>query len=88
VVAPCYSHVVSFFRRRRARRPTESVSSGEQVKSYPNKYSTRPESEEAPAGVIFARPAAEQPSTVPHELVEYLGESRVSSEVMDAVREG
>jgi hypothetical protein len=56
------------------------------VEHHDDVYFTRPGDEDAPTGVIFTRPPAKQPADVPPELLQYLAESHVSSEVLDAVR--
>lgn len=71
---------------RKASRSTRPGISDQQIVSYTNVYSTRPEGEDAPAGTIYTRPAEKQPPEVPLELVRYLEDSRVSADVLDAVR--
>jgi hypothetical protein len=56
-----------------------------QVEPHDNEYYTRPGYADARPGVIYTRPLVEQPGTVPHELQQYLQDSHVSSEVLEAV---
>jgi hypothetical protein len=52
----------------------------------PEPYFTSLDREDLPVGVIFTRPPVKQPVIVPDALQNYLEQSHVSPDVMEAVR--
>jgi hypothetical protein len=55
------------------------------IRSYHDSDAKRAGNDMAPDGVIFGRPAVNQPKSVPGDVVQYLMDSHVSQDVLRAV---